>query len=101
MTWHMDGRILSEAAGRYYNLIAMSIVAFKPAILGQPAIPPLKNGDHLKKDEFLRRYDAMPSLNKAELIQGRVYVASPVNARDHGEPHAVVVAVLVLYTANT
>lgn len=79
----------------------MTSVTFKPAILGQPAIPPLKNGDHLKKDEFLRRYDAMPSLKKAELIQGRVYVASPVNARDHGEPHAAAVAVLGVYAANT
>jgi Uma2 family endonuclease len=79
----------------------MTSVVSKPAILGQPAIPPLKNGDHLKRDEFLRRWDAMPELKKAELIQGRVYVASPVNARDHGEPHALVVGILITYMANT
>lgn len=33
-------------------------------------IPPLENGDHLTAAEFLRRYKAMPKLEKAELIQG-------------------------------
>jgi hypothetical protein len=37
-------------------------------------IPPLDNGDRLTRDEFERRYAAMPNLKKAELIEGVVYV---------------------------
>ena len=50
--------------------------------------PPLENGDRLTRDEFERRYDAMPDLRKAELIQGVVYMGSPVRFGKHGEPHA-------------
>jgi len=49
-------------------------------------IPPLRSGDHLTRDEFERRYEAMPEVNKAELIEGVVYMPSPVSAEDHGEP---------------
>ena len=34
---------------------------------GTPLIPPLQEGDRLTRDEFERRYDAMPHLKKAEL----------------------------------
>ena len=49
-------------------------------------IPLLENGDRLTRDEFERRYDAMPDLKKAELIEGVVYVPSPVRFRHHGKP---------------
>ncbi len=65
------------------------------------AVPPLQNGDRLTRDEFERRYDAMPNLRKAELIEGVVYVASPVGFRPHGEPHATIGCLLVLYRAMT
>jgi hypothetical protein len=42
-----------------------------------PSIPPLRNGDRLSRAEFERRYDAMPHLKKAELIEGVVYIPSP------------------------
>lgn len=51
------------------------------------SIPPLRNGDRLSRAEFLRRYHAMPGLNHAELIEGRVCMPSPVSAEQHGEPH--------------
>jgi Uma2 family endonuclease len=51
---------------------------------------PLENGDMLTRAEFQRRYHAMPQLKKAELIDGRVYVGSPVSVF-HAEPHAVMV----------
>ena len=41
-------------------------------------IPPLENGDRLTREEFHRRYEAMPELKKAELINGRVYIAADV-----------------------
>ena len=50
-------------------------------------IPPLETGDRLSRAEFERRYEAMPGLKKAELIEGVVYVASPVNLMEHGSPH--------------
>ena len=53
------------------------------------AIPPLENGDRLTRDEFMRRYEAMPGLKKAELIEGVVYVPSPVRHRHHGRPHSI------------
>jgi Uma2 family endonuclease len=64
-------------------------------------IPPLENGDRLSRAEFERRYEAMPHLKKAELIEGVVYVPSPVRHRFHGEPHSYVMGWLVLYKAHT
>ena len=32
---------------------------------GQEVIPPLENGDRLTRDEFERRYEAMPHIKKA------------------------------------
>jgi hypothetical protein len=52
------------------------------------AVPPLENGDRLTRAEFERRYEAMPHLKKAELIEGVVYVPSPVRHRQHSAPHA-------------
>jgi hypothetical protein len=39
---------------------------------------PLENGDRLTRAEFERRYETMPHLKKAELIEGVVHVPSPV-----------------------
>jgi Uma2 family endonuclease len=64
-------------------------------------IPPLENGDRLTRAEFERRYQAMPHLKKAELIEGVVYVASALRIKSHGEPHAYVMAWLGLYKAAT
>jgi Uma2 family endonuclease len=65
------------------------------------AIPPLENGDRLTREEFERRYDAMPDLKKAELIEGRVYVPSPVRQRQHGGPHSRLNGWLFTYEART
>src|SRR6266540_5325242 len=51
-----------------------------------PSIPRSENGDRLAKDEFKRRYDAMPRAIKAELIEVKVYVASEVRWKSRGEP---------------
>jgi Uma2 family endonuclease len=65
------------------------------------ALPALENGDRLTRAEFERRYEAMPHLKKAELIEGVVYVPSPVRHRQHGSPHAHLISWLGQYTANT
>jgi len=70
------------------------------ATLPQP-VPPLQPGDRLSAEEFERRYDAMPGLKKAELINGVVYMPSPVTFEDHGGPHFDVIAWLGLYRIIT
>jgi len=50
-------------------------------------IPPLENGDRLTRAEFERRYDAMPELKKALLVEGEVYMPSPVRHGRHSHPH--------------
>jgi Uma2 family endonuclease len=66
----------------------------------QSKILPLENGDRLSRIEFERRYQAMPELKKAELIEGRVYMASPVRII-HGQPHAHIMTWLGVYCAAT
>ncbi|MBN8563313.1 Uma2 family endonuclease [Leptolyngbya boryana CZ1] len=51
-------------------------------------LPPLENGDRLSRPEFERRYSADPRIKKAELIEGIVYVASPLRFEPHAEPHS-------------
>ncbi|MBD2500272.1 Uma2 family endonuclease [Anabaena azotica] len=63
--------------------------------------PPLENGDKLTRAEFERRYHAMPNLKKAELIEGVVYLPSPVRAKKHGKPHASIITWLGTYEAAT
>ncbi|MEA5505332.1 Uma2 family endonuclease [Halotia wernerae UHCC 0503] len=64
-------------------------------------ILPLENGDKLTRAEFERRYEAMPTVKKAELIEGIVYMASPVRAKKHGKPHASIMTWLGTYEAAT
>jgi len=66
-----------------------------------PAPPPLQNGDRLGAAEFLRRYSAMPEVKKAELINGIVYMASPVRAKQHGIPDGIMQLWLGTYAAHT
>lgn len=66
-----------------------------------PRIPPLEPGDRLTRDEFERRYDAMPHLKKAELIEGVVYMPSPVRWNHHARPHVTLTTWLGVYTAHT
>ncbi|MDM9379624.1 Uma2 family endonuclease [Chlorogloeopsis sp. ULAP01] len=65
------------------------------------SLPLLENGDRLTRNEFERRYHAMPDLKKAELIEGVVYVPSPLRYYRHGRPHAHIMAWLGLYSSAT
>lgn len=64
-------------------------------------IPPLENGDRLNRVEFERRYDAMPHLKKAELIEGIVYMPAALRFRSHGQPHSWVITWIGTYAAMT
>jgi Uma2 family endonuclease len=74
----------------------------KPVVLPDRngAIPPLESGDRVTRAEFMRRYEAMPDV-KAELIEGVVYVSSPVRYKRHGRPHSRLNCWLVIYEAGT
>lgn len=65
-----------------------------------PETPPLQAGDVLSRTEFERRYAAMPGLKKAELIEGIVYMASPVRASVHGIPHVRLATLLQVYATR-
>jgi Uma2 family endonuclease len=66
----------------------MTLIQAPPRSAPEPQTkPPLQSGDRLDREEFERRYEAMPHLKKAELIEGVVYVGSPVTHRHHGNPH--------------
>ena len=64
-------------------------------------LPPLENGDRLIRPEFERRYNAMPEIRKAELIEGVVYMASPLRFRPHAKPHADLIGWLWTYKITT
>ncbi|HYT90150.1 MAG TPA: Uma2 family endonuclease [Gemmataceae bacterium] len=78
------------------NLIPTRADSPKPA----ETVPPLRHGDRLTRAEFERRYDAMPELKKAELIDGVVYMSSPVT-NDHSSAHATLGGWLGLYRIDT
>ncbi len=63
--------------------------------------PPLESGDRLTRPEFERRYGAMPQVKKAELIEGVVYMPSPVRHKNHGQPHGQLITWLGVYCAST
>src|SRR5437899_1069596 len=74
----------------------------RSAATGAPeAIPPLREGERLSREEFERRYEAMPELKKAELIEGVVYLGSPVKQREHSQPSGAIVGLCFAYSAAT
>ena len=75
----------------------MMITVAKPI---SPLLP-LESGDRLTREEFERRYAATPHLKKAELIEGVVYVSSPLRYQKHGEPHGFIMGWLAIYVAAT
>jgi Uma2 family endonuclease len=64
-------------------------------------VPPLVAGDRLTREEFHLRYEAMPHVKKAELIEGVVYMPSPVSLEGHSAPHADLLTWLGNYKAYT
>lgn len=62
-------------------------------------VPPMRDGDRMTRDEFERRWEAMPEVKKAELIEGVVY--RPPVSRRRGAPHFDFIAWLGLYQMLT
>lgn len=65
------------------------------------SVPPLRTGDRLSREEFYRRWDAMPGLKHAERLGGVVSMAASVRRKHHGRPHSHVVAWIGQYEAET
>ncbi|MDJ0615350.1 MAG: Uma2 family endonuclease [Calothrix sp. MO_192.B10] len=64
-------------------------------------IAPLESGDCLTRYEFEKRYVAATDIHKAELIEGVVYVASPLRFESHAEPHGNLIGWLWTYQIST
>jgi Uma2 family endonuclease len=77
----------------------MSIADYPTSATRRP--PSLVTGDRLTRQEFERRYHAMPGVKKAQLIEGIVRMPSPVHFDDHSVPHALMVMVLMNYHVQT
>ena len=80
-----------------------TVVSTSPVqqIAKREVIPPLVNGDRLTRDEFERRYNAMPDVKKAELIEGVVYMPSPVRYESHSKPHIILAGWITYYACKT
>lgn len=69
--------------------------------MAAPVLPPLlRDGDRLTREEFLRRWEKMPDLKRAELIDGIVYMPSPVSDF-HDEFHSRLASWLTYYATAT
>jgi Uma2 family endonuclease len=66
----------------------------------EESVPPLGEGQRLTRDEFLRRWEAMPDLKWAELLGGVVYMPSPLSL-PHGRFDGKVATLLGVYAAST
>ncbi|MDA1137270.1 MAG: Uma2 family endonuclease [Planctomycetota bacterium] len=81
-----------------------SLAATTSASISLPrkqAVPPLQNGDRLTREQYMRRYESMPEVKKAERIEGKVYMPSPVNQEYHSGPHTDIVTWIGVYRAHT
>jgi Uma2 family endonuclease len=63
-------------------------------------IPPLRDGDRVTRAEFERRWDAMPEVIKAELIDGVIHMPAALSV-DHGTPHFDLSGLLWMYRILT
>ncbi len=69
-------------------------------ISSPPDIPLLEEGQELDGDEFMRRWEAMPELRFAELIEGVVHMGSPLRYTHHAKPQLVVGGWISMYISN-
>ncbi|MBW3541815.1 MAG: Uma2 family endonuclease [Planctomycetes bacterium] len=77
---------------------ATSLTTAHPAEAADPV--PLEVGDHLDQPTFHERYEQMPYGIRAELVEGVVYMPSPLKV-DHGDVDGELITWLKLYKAAT
>jgi Uma2 family endonuclease len=98
-----DPELLLVFALSQMHCTAMQTVTNPPLPAPDPEglEPLLEAGDRLTRDEFERRYERMSDVKKAELIEGTVYMPSPVRLRKHSQPHIRMATWLGTYQAET
>jgi Uma2 family endonuclease len=64
-------------------------------------LPPLENGDRMTRAEFERRWERMPHLKRAELIEGEVFMNAALRLNQHGRPQLRLITWLGIYINNT
>jgi Uma2 family endonuclease len=72
----------------------------QPKEKSREAFPLLATGYHLSAEEFHNRYQQLPEREHAELIEGIVYMASPIS-RLHSVPHSTINGLCWVYAAET
>jgi len=87
-------------APRAVTIPPFPVPAWTSPVRGQMLPPPLESGDRLTAREFERRYEAMPHIKKAELIEGVVHMSSLVRV-GHAVPHSTVLTWLGVYCSAT
>ncbi len=68
--------------------------------IGLTHTPMLETGDNLSRDEFLRIWEQLPQVKRAELIGGVVYMPSP-QRREHGSIGRLISGWLLHYQIAT
>ncbi len=66
----------------------------------EECVRPLRNGDKLSREEFLRIWEAHPGIKRAELIGGVVYMPSPLSF-SHGNEDFEVGGWMYYYSVHT
>ena len=98
----VDGSVLrvirSAVAPRYNGLVESR--ERQTMSIAQHGTKPLRAGQRLSVREFLRRWEAMPAVKFAELIDGVVYMPSPTTS-DHGRIELWIATWLGIYILNT
>ena len=80
---------MDKTAAQLYLRVMISSEPISKTAKRDTRYSDLESGLHLTASEFMRRYEASPEINKAELINGIVFPGSPVRADLHGEPHSL------------
>src|SRR5688572_18727501 len=80
--------------------MATAVEKIKLGNQSERRFPLLETGYHLSADEFHARYLQMPENTRAELIEGIVYMASPLYS-PHGDRHWLLTSICGAYTLDT
>lgn len=75
----------------------MATAVASPPVTRPNGPAPLESGMRLTSGEFERRYAEHPEVRRAELVEGVVYVASPMRYGDHAELQQVISGWLFAY----
>jgi Uma2 family endonuclease len=62
--------------------------------------PALENGAVMTREEFHRLYAECEGYERVELIEGVVYLPSPIKVQSHADPHGLILLWLGIYAAG-